>query len=162
MAPGSSAPLKVHWYVSGGVPDAVTVKVAAPPSVAAWLAGCVVMRGAPAVDGSSTLARSAAAVSGGNSEKKVKPVSVCSRATEVRYCCHGLVRMPGMLGTLIAITRVVAVMRDNAEPGPGGTTTAIFQTWAGTAIPPGSRSAPKPAGPEMTRISLPSPASERQ
>ena len=40
------APLRCHWYRSGGVPDARTLNVTGAPGATVRLAGCVVMLGA--------------------------------------------------------------------------------------------------------------------
>jgi len=44
----AAAPLRYHWYVSGAVPFAATVNVAACPAVTVCAVGCVVIDGAVA------------------------------------------------------------------------------------------------------------------
>src|SRR5215510_1575628 len=39
-------PLRCHWYCSGAVPDAVTLKLAVCPAATVAFAGCVAMLGA--------------------------------------------------------------------------------------------------------------------
>ena len=41
-------PLRCHWYDSGAVPEAETLKVTGEPALTVWLAGCVVIVGATA------------------------------------------------------------------------------------------------------------------
>ena len=50
MAPEMFALFRCHWYVSGAVPAAATVKVAVAPAVTIAFAGCVVMDGAAAAE----------------------------------------------------------------------------------------------------------------
>ena len=68
-------------------------------------------------------------------------VSIC--ATDVTKFCHGVLRTPAMLGTLMTMTRVPAVMRLTAVPAPVGTTTTIFHVYPGmAALPLGMREPP--------------------
>lgn len=45
MAPAIAIPPLDHWYVSGAVPVATTLKVAVCPTATVWLAGWVVIVG---------------------------------------------------------------------------------------------------------------------
>ena len=45
-APGMNAPLKNHWYVTGCVPVAMTLKTAVPFTVTVRLVGWMAMAGA--------------------------------------------------------------------------------------------------------------------
>ena len=46
VAPLIGLPFSFHWYVSGVVPLAATLKVAVAGAVTLWLLGCVVIDGA--------------------------------------------------------------------------------------------------------------------
>src|SRR5687767_4716366 len=75
----------------------------------------------------------AAATSLGRASKNVSFVTASMSWTLVRYSRQSFLLTVLMLGIRTAMTRVEAVIRLRGLPGPGGTTTTIFQPKSGTA-----------------------------